>query len=373
MNKQDQLDEYLSSVYILSHSHQTVRTYRNAITNQNKSGFRDFLDERHNMDEHKFVSRVTSNQMDLYKTLREYVVFLDQQNFAPKTIKSKMAAINGYLRHLGLKIYSEDLKQNMRMPKPVKHREIPLTKEIIQRLLRNSTPRLQTAILVCASSGMRIGELVQLKLSDIDMNTTPVTVNIRAETTKTRQARETFLTTEAVNSLKDYLIRHFGWSENSSNINDVCIFGRTALNRTLKEKTKDSSYTSSTSLLIRALKLQLDKIPDLQAKNPNGRNAIHFHAFRKYFRTTVGNEVGRDFAEALIGHSFYMDTYYQLPEDKKREMYLKAEQFLTFSENSKLEGDLRSVSEKYHALEEKVNRLMRYMETQSIQVPELLH
>ena len=42
-------------------------------------------------------------------------------------------------------------------------------------------------------------------------------------------------------------------------------------------------------------------------------------------RTAVGNVCGRDFAEALIGHGFYMDTCYVLSDAQKQELYLKAE------------------------------------------------
>jgi len=100
--------------------------------------------------------------------------------------------------------------------------------------------------------------------------------------------------------------------------------------------------------------------------------AIHFHAFRKYFRTNVGNACGRDFAEALMGHGFYMDTYYQLPEEKKHEMYLEAEPHLTISDTKSIENNFKSLSTKYQNLETKVDDLMSYLRTNSIKVPENL-
>jgi integrase len=38
-------------------------------------------------------------------------------------------------------------------------------------------------------------------------------------------------------------------------------------------------------------------------KNDNGRNAIHFHAFRAWFKTQVTDCHQSDFAEALMGHT----------------------------------------------------------------------
>lgn len=106
-----------------------------------------------------------------------------------------------------MKIYTEDCKQVVRVPKNVKEYETPLTKELILRVLRNVPPRLQTVILVLASSGMRIGELVQLKLSDVDFTTT-TTIRLPAKITKTKSTRETFLTAEATNSLNYSMVAY---------------------------------------------------------------------------------------------------------------------------------------------------------------------
>ncbi len=90
------------------------------------------------------------------------------------------------------------LNKSVKLPKRIKHREEPLTKEIhcqvTSRVYRSS---LHTAILVAIASGMRIGEIVQLKISDIDFESRPTKIRIRADTTKTKQSRETFLTNEA--------------------------------------------------------------------------------------------------------------------------------------------------------------------------------
>jgi len=94
-----------------------------------------------------------------------------------------------------------------------------------------------------------------------------------------------------------------------------------------------------------------------------------FDAFRKFFRTTVGNVCGRDFAETLIGHSFYLDTYYQLPDSKKRELYLLAEPYLTVSDFETVEKNLQSLSSKHEVLEKKVQKLVEYLNKNSIAVP----
>jgi len=367
------LEDYLSSVFILSHSYSTVSTYRMAITNKHKTGFREFLAQKYSLDEFELIENVKKNSLDVYKILNEFVVFLDSSGYKPKSIMSRMPAVKGYLRNLGLRFSSEDYKQTVRIPRVVRQREEPVTKELIAKLQRNLPPKLQTVILVLSASGIRLGELVQLELDDIDFQTHPTTVRLRAETTKTRTERETFLTTEATNSLKEYLKRSFEWNENNESLHlkNIKIFGRTSKIKNLKRKPnpKQPPHLHAESLLHNSLKYFLEKSPGLDARNKNGRKVVHFHAFRKYFRTTVGNVCGRDFAEELMGHGFYMDTYYQLSAEKRREMYLHAEPQLTISDFKAVEKDMKVLSTKYQNLENKVDDLMQYLRTNSIEVP----
>ena len=222
---------------------------------------------------------------------------------------------------------------------------------------------------MCASSGLRIGELVQLKLSDIDFECTPTKLNIRAAIAKGSMSRETFITSEATSALQDYLKRYFGWEENESNLHlqDTMIFGR--ISKVKTGSIPKFSLNSAKQILQNSLRNQIENIPELNIKNENGLRAIHFHALRKFFRTTVGNVCGRDYAEALMGHGFYMDTYYQLPDEKKKQMYLDAESQLTISDFKEVEKNLKELSAKNTQLEEKFNDLLQYLRTNSIEVP----
>jgi len=67
-----------------------------------------------------------------------------------------------------------------------------------------------------------------------------------------------------------------------------------------------------------------------------------------------------------------MDTYYQLSEEQKRKLYLKAEPHLTISDSKTIEENLNLLSEKYTSLETKVNDLLAYLRTNSVEVPEIL-
>ena len=217
---QDAEKSYLDSIYLISHSKSSEKVYKSTIKK-----FRIFLKEKFGFDEFVLVLKIENGELDICKVFQDFAIFLDKNNVGPSSIRVKITGIKGYLRHIGLKINSDDLKQTVKVPRLTRSREIPLTKEIILRLLRNANPKLQTAILVAISTGLRIGELVQLKVSDIDFSTTPTTIYIRSNTTKTKQSREVFLTSEATNALRDYLERYHLWNEAKKVQNEKCIFG----------------------------------------------------------------------------------------------------------------------------------------------------
>ncbi|MGI0046926.1 MAG: tyrosine-type recombinase/integrase [Nitrosotalea sp.] len=359
---QDQLQDYLNSVFSLSHSENSVKGYRIAVKH-----FMRFLELKYGCKVIDLVNSIKDGKLDTYRVISEFVIHLDKSGKKPSTIKGWLAAVKGYLRYLGIKIYSEDCKNTVRIPKIRRQREEPMTKELLVRLLRVLPLKLQVAVLVATASGMRLGEIVQLKVSDIDFSSKPTLVKIRADTTKTREARETCLTEETTKTLKDYLTRYFGWKENVTN-DDLCnkvIFGRTSAksegselyNHHRKSSAKSNPVFVAENVLSSSLKWHLRKIPEFNKLNENGRRAIHFHAFRKYFRTVVGDAVGRDYAEALMGHHFYLDTYYNLPVDKRRDMYLKAEPYLTISDFVQVEKNLNKIAERQREIQEALAKI----------------
>ena len=365
-----EIDKFLDSVYVISHSSSTVRVYKLGINH-----FAKFVETQYNCSLGDIVESIKGKSLDPYDVLKEYVVYLDKQGKKPATLKLMITSVKGFLRHCKIQIYSEEFQSRVRLPKNVRQREEPLTKEIILRLLNIVSPKLRAIILVAVASGMRVGEIIQLRLDDIDFESKPILIRIRAETTKTRETRETFLTEEATRTLKDYLVRFFGWKENGSNeeIQAKVIFGRTSKSQISDEEYYKKPLQTRESCLINSMRGYTQKVPELAKLNENGQRMIHFHAFRKFFYTALSNVVGSNYAHALMGHHEYLDTYYNLPEEKKRELYLKAEPHLTISDFARIEKDLMSVSEKQKEIEEKHLELLQILKkSDHLDIPKIL-
>ena len=359
------LEDYLDSIYILSHSEASLKSYRTGIIGE-KNGFRVFLNEKYNCNEIQLSHRIENKELDVYKTLNEYVIFLDKKGIKPKTIRLWFTVVKGYLTHLQVEVFSEKCKQVVKLPKIRRIKKEALTKEVLVKLLRNLDAKLSTAVLVATASGMRIGEIAGLKLSDIEFNRDPVKINIRAETSKSREDRETYLTNEASEALKDYLTRYFSWKEDSTNsqLQDLRIFGRTSKLRIDDKRSRlpnSDEQLSNAVLLQKTLHRRIAKVPELNRLARNGRKVIHFHAFREYFYTTVSNVSGSNFAHALMGHHEYLDIYYTLSEKQQIKLYQKAIPYLTISDYSKIEQDLEKIQNNQSDLIEKYAQFERYL------------
>ena len=359
------LEDYLDSIYIQSHSKASVSAYRTAIVGA-KNGFRIFLKEKYNCNEIQFVTRIQNQELDVYKILNEYVIFLDKKGIKPKTIRLWFTVVKGYFTHLQVEVFSEKCKQRVKLPKIRRVKKEALTKEILVKLLRNLDAKLETAVLVATASGMRVGEIAGLKLSDIEFNRDPVKINIRAETSKSREDRETYLTNEASEALKDYLKRYFAWKEDSTNsqLEGLRIFGRTSKFRIDDKRSRlpnSDEQLSDAVLLQKTLARRIAKVPALNRLARNGRKVIHFHAFREYFYTVMSNVSGSTFAHALMGHHEYLDTYYALSEKQQIKLYQKAVPYLTVSDYSRIEQDLEKIQNTQDGLLAKYAEFERYL------------
>lgn len=200
LNNKDYIEHFLSRSFQTSKSHSTVRSYKEAL---NK--FQKFIKEKYNLDVKQLLFSLENKTLEPISVLDEFYTYLPDCNCSVNTIVGYFSIAKEFLNENGMHIYNEDIKHKIRLPRRTLTYEEGLTREKTARILRNSPPKLQTTILMAVSSGMRIGELVQLRFSDIDFSTTPTSIRIRKETCKTRQTRFTCISDEATLALKDYL------------------------------------------------------------------------------------------------------------------------------------------------------------------------
>ncbi len=382
----DKITRFLNNKFRISRSYATKRTYESALKQ-----FEKFLKTSYDLNLIQLLQKIkVSKELDSIEVLDEYYTFLsqykrpgkDRPGYGAVSIKNYLKVAKEFLNGEGCKIYNEDVKQRFRLPRVVLAYQKGLTKEIINRLIRLANAKVATYILLACSSGMRLGEIVQLKLSDIDLTSNPTTIIIRADTTKTREARITHISSEATNALKDYLIRL-----NPPKKNDDYVFllqhkdrikiakhdNRSArlenLESQLESMIPEERYAKSVATTCHNLQQQLARIikdnPDLNEKSENDRNQIHFHAFRYFFKTQVTDAHESDFAEALMGHKSLKLVYYRQNAKKRQKTYLDVEHALTISETEKIDenySELQKGNLELRGIVDNLSRQLRDLE-----------
>jgi integrase len=224
----------------------------------------------------------------------------------------------------------------------VETQEKDLDTDTIRSLLQHTDIKGKAIILCLASGGMRIGELLQVRTVDVNLDEIPAIMQIRAKNkrqtvdengdeqiviarNKTRKGRYTFISSEAVAAVREWLkIRpaYLKAVQNKANhLNNV---------RTSKDLTDERLFPISDHTVNQ---LFTDAVAAAFGENeldPNtGRSVRHIHQLRKFFisqLSLVGSEAVADF---FAGHkSALSDSYRRYTAKQMEPYYLKGEHLL---------------------------------------------
>lgn len=226
--------------------------------------------------------------------------------FSPATIRNYFSFIRSYLRRFGIKTYKEDLKEYVRLPKKVKERKEPLSKETVKKIILNSDSKYRAFWVFLLSTGMRIGEAVQCTKKWLDFSLLEkyglVLVKIPAPETKEVESRYTFLTAQAWKLIKPFY---------ESRILET-------------DPLLGISYSAAEEYF-NELRERLGMLD----KYTTGFYKISIHSFRSVTRTALSDKCGNEFAWYILGQSGYLPSYYRKPYEDGAKLYKLAEQELT--------------------------------------------
>ena len=258
----------------------------------------------------------------LYDLLQEWINWNTEQGIESSTQRTFFSYLRNYLYYRGIKTDQQDIKENLKFGKKIDVERHPLSQEeyrMIIDAIRN--PKQKALFLLLGSSGMRIGEAMQLKKKDLDLSQERIKINIPAEITKTRKGRSTYMSKETEKTLKPFL---------NDYADDDFIFdiGHT------KDRSKRAAR-ESTNLRTVLKRLNLD---DRYPSNNHGK--ITTHSFRAYFFTAATRRHGENYAHRLTGHSGYLMQYDRMTEKEKLDMYIELEQDLMIYDQTKNELEI---------------------------------
>ena len=273
----------------------------------------------------------------VYDCLQSNINGLKARNMDPVTIKTYFNNVRQYLHYRGIKLDPIDIKQSLNFPKKYVEELRPLTTPVFQRILKRCSHKREMLYLAQSSSGMRIGEMVQLRKRDIHTDMARLTVKIPAAFTKTGVARTTFLSAEAANMVAPRL-REIGDSDLVFSIgnnakSNVCVEAR-YLDDLQKRMGMCDKYETT------------------------GRNVITTHSFRAFFITKVSRH-DANLARYFAGQKGYLQQYDRLTDEEKLAIYMEFEPLLLVSDKARDQEKIRKLEKKNKKLKRENKELKR--------------
>ena len=272
--------------------------------------------------------------------LRKYAASM--QDIPPKTAAIRLTGIKEYLLFNDIEFSEKETRLiRSRMPRGgARTIEKDLDHDTLQTILTHADVKGRALILFMLSSGMRIGETLQLRIPDVNLDTDPAEVTIRQEITKNRRQRYTFISREAATALREWLKVRPAYLEAARNRNAG--FVRQGIGSV--KSLNDPRLFPFTSHIAQSMWRTCLKNANLTCIDEETcRSQIHYHQLRKFFRSQMALSCPVDIVEALMGHEGYLtQAYRRFTREQMADYYRKGEPMITLNLPAKEIGRLES-------------------------------
>jgi len=260
---------------------------------------------------------------DWFKDLLAFASYLGST--PPKTASTYMAGVKLWLEYtLDIELSKKQTKLlRARLPKGNRARTVEgdLTRETLRQILAHCDVKGKALFLFLASSGIRIGSALKLRLGDIDLSQAPPPVTVRGEYTKAGDTYFTFISQEAREALQEWLKVREGYLKEASGKSKGL-----GINKTLEDD-RVFPFNETTANKMWALAIRK---AGLERMDPSTkRRTYHIHMLRKFFISQLKLAIPEEIVEALAGHNGYLDdAYRRYTRQQIAEFYKKGEPYL---------------------------------------------
>jgi integrase len=303
---------------------------------------------------------LSKQQTNLYEVLDGFVSFLISLNLSISSIKLYMTGLRSYLAYYDIDVVPSKFKRKVKMPKAYREDEEALDVQDIRNILLVCTNRrLKAYILVLATGGFRAVEALAIRLRDIDFTSNPTKIHVRKEYSKTRVARDVYISDEATKYLKDWLNWKYKGNEwtKIAKLDDL-VFGANKIRGGPKPRCLYIKIVNEFQKLLSVAKMDERKEDGL-----GRRRRITLHSLRRFVKTVISDQVGQDYSEWFLGHA--KSPYYTKKEIDRREIYAtKCIKYLTFLDYSILEARGKSIEAKLREKDQEIDLMKEKYESE---------
>ena len=303
------------------------------------------------------IDSINSGTIDVYKFLDKFITFLQTKKLSKASIKQYVNSVKSYLQYCDVDIVPHKFKKRVMLPKVPQEDAQPIDENDIRTILNQChNRRLKAYLLVMASSGVRPIEACAIRICDINFDSTPVQLHIRAEYTKTKKSRDIFISDEAASWLKEWVENRFGIVLNKTKridrrISESLVFQ--VYNIDIRRTAPQSIYQKLVKQFHRVLSaVDFDRRKDGMPQN----RTITLHSFRRFVKSTISIQANSDYSEWILGHK--NSSYWSIKPETRAGIYsTKCMRYLTFLDYSTLNATGKSNEAKIKELE-KMNQIM---------------
>ncbi len=292
-------------------------------------------------------------EQDYKQDIMKYFRYLTQKD--SHSIKHKLYSIKGLLEYNEIDLPNKLWKKLMRTQpsRALTIIRIP-TRQQLKEILLHANAKERALFLTAITSGMRINEILNITLDNINLEKYPYQIDVPATITKTGESRITFINNETNQAIQQWLKIKASYLK-SKRLKGTHLKGHT-INK--NNDNKIFPFTYETARIIWN-KLITNAGYDQKDKTTH-RYLYHIHTLRKYFINTASPIISRDIAETLAGHEEFLKKIYPTvsPNDLA-EYYKKAIPNLNIFET---EIDTTEIQEQQNFLQKQIDELKQQNE-----------
>ena len=317
--------------------------------------------------------RYLTEGRDHAEDLKRFAKWLREGGYAVSSGNNYINTVTTWLSENDIELSKKERKRiKKQQPNVGRAREATFTADTIKRIVSHCDARMAAIVMISATSGLRISEVLKLQPGDVDLNSDPVKITIPDKYVKNRRGFVTFISSEAVDCLNAWLRVRDDYVEVSARRGSgLARTGHGALKRV--DDTRIFPY--SESVIEESYGYTL-KRAGLDEKDTNlllPRYVYRIHGLRKFFLSNA-SRYNREIAETLANHSGYLTDEYRRHDDKiLAEEYKKIEPYLAIQipeEYRKLDervreygDDINHLRTKNERLESEIAKMRRTIET----------
>ena len=272
------------------------------------------------------------------------------KNMGQNSQRNMVASVMSYLSYNDI-IVPKSQRTQIVPKKGDVFRDKALSSEEVKRVYEFLPPIGKASLLLLFTTGMRIGELIQVKESDREGKV----VHLKGIYTKNSRERDVVMTQECLSYLtdiwlpqkQDYLI-----AAQNRNIGLISQAKTPEKKAGIKSLDDDRIIPASQSTIYEIL-MRGFKNSGFAGK-VGAKFLYHPHGLRKSFRSIVGSQ-NPDLAETLMGHEGYLNqSYIRLDVIKE---YEKVEHLLSLTSNAEMNGRVKMLEQENKDLKDRLSQM----------------